>query len=228
LKICVRRRRVFSAVGLAAEDVVGFVEDHFADFVVGEGAVGFGLLGGGGGVGIVLFFEVGGDAGEAGESVELPDVVNGVVFELVGFEGFEDLEDGDLKDGLVGLEAGGVGEVGGVLAKEFDASEPVVVLEPGLEAVLVPIGDVFAVEGDAVFGHFGGDGGVGYAVVEHLVDEVALVARELGDFAFWSGEGGGLEEEGRGLGLGRGGGRGGLWCDGGHRIWVFNFWFEVL
>src|SRR5437773_8292515 len=73
-----------AAVGFAAEDVVGFVEDEFADFFFGERAVLFGLLGVGEGVGIGLFFEVSGGAGEAGEGVELADVVHGVAFELVG------------------------------------------------------------------------------------------------------------------------------------------------
>ena len=36
--------RFFSAVGFAAEDVVGFFEDHFADFVIGERTVLFGGL----------------------------------------------------------------------------------------------------------------------------------------------------------------------------------------
>ena len=49
-----------------------------------------------------------------------------------------------------------------------------------------------------MFGHFGFNGVISGAVVEHLVDDVALGAREAGDFA-----GGfaasGFEDGGRGL-----------------------------
>jgi len=59
-----------------------------------------------------------------------------------------------------------------------------------------------------VFGHFDLDGVVGVAVVEHFVNDVALGARELGDFA------GGLAAAGL---EGRGGGFGG-WLRRGKRL----------
>jgi hypothetical protein len=194
----------FAAVGSAAEDVVGFVEDHFADFFVGEGPVGFGLDG----FFVGDFLEVGGGAGEAGQGVELAGVVDGVVVEFAFLEGLKDLAEADVDDGLWKFEVGGMGsEVAGVFADFAHLIEPFLVVDVGLVTALEPVGNVLLVEGDAEFVHFGDDVGVGLAVIEHLVDEEALVGREFGDFSEELGDGRGLEVEGGKVG--RGGERGG-------------------
>ena len=196
--------RFFSAIGFAAEDVVGFFEDHVADFFFGERAVLFGEEG----FFVGDFFEVGGGAGEAGEGVELADVVGGVAFEFALFEGLKDLAEADVDDGLWEFEVGGVGsKVGGVFTDFAHLVEPFLVLEVSLVAAVEPVGDVLLVEGDVEFGHFGDDVGVGLAGVEHLVDEEALLGRELGDFAVEVGDVRRSQVE-RGE-VGRGGGEGG-------------------
>jgi len=155
------------------------------DFRV-EVGLGFWFFGFGEGFGGCVFalFEDESGAAEASKSVQSAHEVDGVLGELLLGEGFEDLADGELVGGLMELDDVVVlDEVGGVFAEEASFGDAVLVLRVKLETAVEPVGDVFAVERDAVFGHFDFDGFVGSAVVEHLVDEVALGFGEFGDFA---------------------------------------------
>ena len=76
-----------------------------------------------------------------------------------------------------------VEEVAGVFTEAGHFGEPILVGEIILETAVEPVGDIFVIEGEAVFGHFDFDDFERCAVFEEAVDDVALGFGELGDFA---------------------------------------------
>ncbi len=96
-----------------------------------------------------------------------------------------DLGGGELQGGFG--QAGGRLSLGQQIAIGFVAGmnffAPDLFFEPVLVTAFMPMGEVGVVEGGALLVEFFDDGRVGGAVVEHLVDEVALGFGEPGDFA---------------------------------------------
>ena len=96
-----------------------------------------------------------------------------------------DFGEAKLDDGFLKLNAGSEFiDIGGGLAQEAQFSAPLQFAEVILIRAIEPVGDVFSVERDAVFGHLDFDDFIGAAVVEDLVNQVALVFGKGGDFAF--------------------------------------------
>jgi len=124
------------------------------------------------------------------EDVGRDGAVEGHFFEEDGVAGDEGV--GEAVEEVAVGETGELGGVGGEFAgvfEEFLGGEPVE------EAAVVPFGEVLGTDGDAVevFGEDGLDFGeavqpfnefhAGFAVVEALVEFVAELVREAGDFA---------------------------------------------
>ena len=122
---------------------------------------------------------------EPSRSIEEADVVGRIAFDLALLQNAVDFGEAKLDDGFLKLNAGGEFiDIGGRLAQEPQFSAPFQFSEVILIRAVEPVGDVFSVERDAVFGHFELDDFIGAAVVEDLVDQVALVFGKGGDFAF--------------------------------------------
>ena len=196
------------AVGFEAHYVVELVEEGGAS---GFGAVGFaGGLGGAGGMsfdgGVAVFLEVEGFFADAREDGEEPQVHVGIGLGIGDGEFGEEFahaDGGELEAEF--LEFVGVSVAGQVEGEVEFASEEVevfLVAEPILVAAGVPVGDVAF--GDRVRERrVGGlvellnDLGVGDAVGEEIVYEVAEFFGEAGDFAVATRCVGGLGQGGR-------------------------------
>jgi hypothetical protein len=140
------------------------------------------------GASVLVFAQGEGFAVEAGQGVEEADVIGGIGFKVVIFEGAEDVGEGQLQEVL--LEETAViefGQFGAGFAEEAEFGAPFQQAKVLLVAGGEPIGEVFGVEGDALFGEGLDDGFVGGAVIQEAVDEVALSFGKLGDFAFGAG-----------------------------------------
>jgi|ERR1041385_4495774 hypothetical protein len=132
---------------------------------------------------LLIFGQDHGFAAEAGEGVEEPRETLRIIGEGFVLECPKDLNDGKLDGGLVELDGVIIlEEVSGALTNGHDLADPGVVAEVVLVTAVEPIGNVFKVELEAVFGHFETNGFVSGAVVEEVVDEVALGFGQLGDF----------------------------------------------
>ena len=94
------------------------------------------------------------------------------------------MDGGELVDGL--MEFDGIimiGQIGGGFANFDNVLKPELVIDVDLVAGIEPVGDVFGIELDGMFGHFGADGFVSCALIEEVVDEAAVGFGELGDLA---------------------------------------------
>ena len=183
------------AVGAAAEEVVGFVEDELT-FEVLELAVG-GEDGSGlaGFDGVVVVAEGENFAVQATQGGDEFGVGLGIFGNIGGREGGEQGEEmagGELEAGFG--QFGGVGiseEVGGGILGVAEDLEAFLGGEVVLVAAVFPTGKVLLGDWPRE-GRFGGgqgfdDGGIGCAVVEEGVDAVAERFGEAGDFAFAAG-----------------------------------------
>jgi len=175
-------------VGLEADETLDGFEGEVALFS-GEGAFGIEvlqLLGGGLGAGVFVLGEDEGFAAEAGEGIEHAGVVSRVFVELFVAEGFEDLGDGELDDGAMHVERVlDLEEIGRAFAQGIAVLEPLLVADVVLVAGVEPVGQVFAVEHDAVFGELGFDGFVGGAVIEQAVIRSRWSLGRLGILPRW-------------------------------------------
>ena len=133
----------------------------------------------------------------AGQGIEHAEVLGGVGFEgfFVGtgselVELFGELRDGELEagqgEGRSIVFTGGFEQVRLGLGEE---SEAFAVAEFVLVAAVEPVMDVGGIKGDASFSEFMGDGVIGGAIVEEVVDEVALFFGQAGDFTVAAGIG---------------------------------------
>ena len=94
------------------------------------------------------------------------------------------MDGGELVDRLV--EFDGIiiiGKFGGGFTNFDNALEPDLIIDMDLIAGVEPVGDVLGVELHVMMGHFCANGFVGGALIEELVDEVAMAFGELGNFA---------------------------------------------
>ena len=134
---------------------------------------------------IVVFSKRHGFVIEPSRSIEEADVVGRIAFDLALLQNAVDFGEAKLDDGFLKLNAGGEFiDIGGRLAQEAQFSAPLELAEVILIRAVEPVGDVFSVERDAVFSHLELDDFIGAAVVEDLVDQVALMFGKGGDFAF--------------------------------------------
>jgi hypothetical protein len=198
-----------AAVGGEAEDVVDIVKEGFAGgldagLVLGRGfrdGSGGGLVLGGGlslslglgqGLGIAVFEEVEGFPGDTGQDGEELVVKLGIglgVGDGEPGEVFDEAEVGHVNGGLLELgEVGGVEEFKDVFEACGEDGKVVLVAEPVLVAGAVPVGEVAFGDGIgegrvAGLGKLLDDGGIGGAVIEGGVDEVAELSGEAGDLA---------------------------------------------
>ena len=182
------------AVGFQAEDVVEFVEDggagEFGAVLVGHLGIGRWRRGFGGGVAVFLEIEgLAGDAGQGGQEAEVDSGIGLGIGDGELGEEFAHADGGELEGevlDIVGLII--FGEVAGEIEPGGEDFEAVLVAEPVLVTAAVPGGDVLFEElvGERRVGGFIEaleDLGVGGAVGEELVDEVAQLGGETGDFA---------------------------------------------
>ncbi len=151
--------------------------------------------GAGGGEGCHVFFGIKSLTRGPGEGVDQAGeggrVATEFVFELTArevAEGGKDLESGEMECSLIELR--GVrtaAEFESRLAQLAGILTPFLVEQPVLETrAVVPVGDVFGVEGDADLAQLFADSEVSVAIPEQVVDEVTLLLGKGGDFAFGS------------------------------------------
>lgn len=191
-------------IGGEAEDFVDFADDG-AGFAFVELAFWIEFAEGGPGAGIAVFLDSESFAGEARQGIDDADISIGLIGHSVGDGGRGESVKDIVDLGGGGLEAG-FGQFGGVdVLKELVGGfvpgaliiEAFEMRDMLLETGLIPIRNVFPVEGNALFGHAVDDDGISGAVEQEFIDNVALVFGEGGDLAFEAARGGGrLKAEG--------------------------------
>jgi hypothetical protein len=133
---------------------------------------------------VAIFFETESFSNEPGKGVEHARMIGRIPCELSFPEELENLSDGRADDHLVEIGFIRVGEeIGGefVFGVEFVANG--LLLEPVEVTAGSPVGDVLVVEVDTAPAESFNDDSAGYAVGQHLVEFIALVFGEFGDFA---------------------------------------------
>ncbi len=175
------------------EDLVHFVDEEL-EFLVGKVAVmvelfEFGGLGLGGGVAILLEGQEG--LAHAGKGVEHAEIAGRVglegIFVRAGSKVVEllgELSDGELESNR--RESGSIvlaGELEKMILSQAQLVAALASLEFVLITAMVPVGKVFEVKGDALLGQLAGNGFIGNAIVEEVVDQITLLFGEVSDFA---------------------------------------------